>query len=79
MPKRFVDSSNSIVSDNILLFTEEINLCDPYNKICRSSPSRLNKVLSRFSRFQGVLFFVQKANGNARDKTGSSSFNTTTA
>ena len=34
LSKRFVDSRNPIVSDNILLFTEELNLCDPYNKIC---------------------------------------------
>ena len=33
LSKRFVDSRNSIVSDNILLFTEELNLCNPYNKI----------------------------------------------
>ena len=31
MSKRFVDSRNSILSDNILLFTEELNLCDPLN------------------------------------------------
>ena len=32
LSKRFVDSRNSIVSDNILLFTEKLNLCNPYNK-----------------------------------------------
>ena len=39
LSKRFVDSRNSIVSD-ILLFMEELNLCNSYNKICRSSSSR---------------------------------------
>ena len=61
LSKRFADSRNSIVSDNILLFTEELNPCDPYNKICRSSSSQwLNKVLSRFLRFSRSFVLCSK-------------------
>ena len=37
--KRFVDSKNSIVSDNILL-VEKLYLDDPYNKMFKISSSQ---------------------------------------
>ena len=38
--KRFVDSKNSIVSDNILLLVEKLYLDDPYNKMFKISSSQ---------------------------------------
>ena len=68
MSKRFVDSKKSTVSDSILLFVEKLYLDDPYNKIFTISSSQsFNNISSRLLRLSGVLFFIRKTKGNARD------------
>ena len=40
LSKRFVDSKNSTVNDNILLFVEKLYLDDPYNEMFTISSSQ---------------------------------------
>ena len=79
--KCYFDSRNSIVSGNVLLFTEELILCDPYNKICRSSLLQwLDKLLSRFLEvFKEFCSFLRKEMATQEIVTGSFSFSIKTA